>query len=214
VSDFNCELLRCRIEFSFQFQMKRILFLLVNELPNRGRDQPVPIQTTGKINRRGKSMQKSLHIDPGKCTGCKQCEMACSYEQEGQFNLSKSRIKVFEFHNDGRFVPYTCTQCADAWCQTACPTGAIAVNADTGAKEVAASTCVGCKVCTIACPFGTINYAVDTGKVVKCDLCGGDPACAKACPTDAITFVDAESTGFDKMRAWASKTDAGAQAEA
>jgi len=159
-------------------------------------------------------MQKSLHMDPGKCTGCKQCEMACSYEQEGSFNLSKSRIKVFEFHSEGRFVPYTCTQCSDAWCQTACPVDAITVNADTGAKEVQATACVGCKVCTIACPFGTVNYSVDTGKVIKCDLCGGDPACAKACPTDAITFVDAQSTGFDKMRAWAAKTDAGVQAEA
>ncbi|MDH3920740.1 MAG: 4Fe-4S binding protein, partial [Rhodospirillales bacterium] len=28
-------------------------------------------------------MQKSLHIDPGKCTGCLQCEMACSLDNEG-----------------------------------------------------------------------------------------------------------------------------------
>jgi Fe-S-cluster-containing hydrogenase component 2 len=42
---------------------------------------------------------------------------------------------------------------------------------------------VGCKVCTIACPFGTINYVAETGKVQKCDLCGGEPACADACPT-------------------------------
>ena len=40
-------------------------------------------------------MQKSLHIDPSKCTGCLQCEMACSYENYGAFNISKSRIKVF-----------------------------------------------------------------------------------------------------------------------
>jgi len=39
-------------------------------------------------------MQKSLHIDPGKCTGCLQCEAACSLENEGLFNPSKSRIKV------------------------------------------------------------------------------------------------------------------------
>ena len=25
-------------------------------------------------------MQKSLHINPDKCTGCLQCEMACSFE--------------------------------------------------------------------------------------------------------------------------------------
>jgi ferredoxin len=52
-----------------------------------------------------------------------------------------------------------------------------------------------------------VNYVHETGKVQKCDLCGGDPACAAACPTGAITFVDADWTGFDKMRQWAEKTD-------
>ncbi|WP_310452922.1 4Fe-4S binding protein, partial [Sulfuritalea sp.] len=28
-------------------------------------------------------MQKSLHIDANKCTGCLQCEMACSYDNYG-----------------------------------------------------------------------------------------------------------------------------------
>ncbi len=158
-------------------------------------------------------MQKSLHIDPQKCTGCLQCEMACSYEQEGVFNPSKSRIKVFTFHDQGLFAPYTCTQCAEAWCLHACPVDAIVENKVTGAKEVRADICVGCKVCTIACPFGTVNYSQDTGKVVKCDLCGGDPECVKACPTAAITYVDADATGLDKMRAWAARTSSGQSAE-
>lgn len=156
-------------------------------------------------------MLKSLNIDPEKCTGCVQCELACSYENEGVFNPSKSRIKVFKFHDEGRFVPYTCTQCAEAWCMQACPVDAIQLNQMTGAKEIHNDLCVGCKVCTIACPFGTVNYNQDTGKVIKCDLCGGDPECAKACPTDAITYVDANWTGLEKMRQWALKTDAGAQ---
>ncbi len=151
-------------------------------------------------------MQKSLHIDPMKCTGCLQCEMACSYENEGVFNPSKSRIKVFNFEHEGRFVPYTCTQCAEAWCLHACPVEAIQLNKGTGAKEIKNSLCVGCKVCTIACPFGTVNYSQETGKVIKCDLCGGNPQCAEACPTGAITYVDANWTGLDKMRAWAAKT--------
>ncbi len=158
-------------------------------------------------------MPRALRIDAGLCTGCRQCEMACSFEKEGAFNPAKSRIKVFEFHAEGRFVPYTCTQCAEAWCQAACPVHAIRVNVDTGAKEVLDALCVGCKVCTIACPFGTVNYVSATGKVAKCDLCGGDPACARWCPTKAITFVDADWTGLDKMRAWAAKTDAGQQAQ-
>jgi len=152
-------------------------------------------------------MEKALVINPDKCTGCLQCELACSFENEGLFNPSKSRIRVFTFHQEGRFVPYTCTQCAEAWCQQACPVDAIALNQLTGAKEVIESSCVGCKVCTISCPFGTINYNQSTGKVMKCDLCGGDPECAKACPTQAITYIDADQTGLDKMRQWAKETD-------
>ncbi len=149
--------------------------------------------------------KKSLSIDPLKCTGCLQCEMACSYENTGAFNPARSYIKVFNFEQEGRFVPYTCTQCEEAWCMRACPVDAISVDMTTGAKVVSDDMCVGCKVCTIACPFGTINYAQVTGKVVKCDLCGGDPACAKACPTDAITYVDADWTGYDRMQSWAAK---------
>ncbi len=150
---------------------------------------------------------KSLLITPEKCTGCLQCEMACSMENEGIFNTAKSRIKVFDFEHDGRKVPYTCTQCAEAWCLHACPVEAIKMDAATGAKIVLEDVCVGCKVCTIACPFGTVNYNHDSGKVVKCDLCGGDPWCAQACPTGAITYVDSDWTGLDRMRAWAAKTD-------
>ena len=49
---------------------------------------------------------------------------------------------------------------------------------------------------------------------MKCDLCEGEPACADACPTDAITFVDSNWTGLEKMRSWAEKTDAALQAGA
>ena len=136
-------------------------------------------------------MLKSLLINPAKCTSCLQCEMACSFEHEGAFNPARSRIRVFEFGHGVRAVPYTCTQCEEAWCLHACPVEAITVNTSTGAKEVNAQTCVGCKVCTIACPYGTVNYDDASGKVSKCDLCGGDPQCAAACPTGAITYVSA-----------------------
>ncbi len=152
-------------------------------------------------------MLKALQIEPAKCTGCLQCELACSWENEQVFNPSKSRIKVFTFHDEGRFVPYTCTQCTEAWCMQTCPVDAIVINETTGAKEVIEEVCVGCKVCTIACPFGTINYNSSSGKVIKCDLCGGEPECAKACPTDAITYVDADHTGLARMRAHAAGGD-------
>ncbi|MBD5803662.1 NADH-dependent phenylglyoxylate dehydrogenase subunit beta [Azoarcus sp. Aa7] len=157
-------------------------------------------------------MWKSLYIDPAKCTGCLQCEMACSYEHTGVINPSNSLIKVFNFEQEGRKVPYTCTQCTDAWCMHSCPVDAIRLDLTTGAKMVFEDTCVGCKVCTIACPFGTINYNQATGKVQKCDLCEGDPACAKACPTAAITYIDANWTGLGRMQAWAAKANTPASA--
>ena len=92
-------------------------------------------------------MQKSLHLDPNKCTGCLQCEMACSFENYGVFNTAKSRIKVFNFEHEGRKVPYTCTQCAEAWCLHACPVEAIKIDFATGANPESRG-CVGCAVRT------------------------------------------------------------------
>jgi Fe-S-cluster-containing hydrogenase component 2 len=180
---------------------------LAEETPPQTGIHPTRTQSGLQHNKENNTMYRSLSIDPEKCTGCLQCEMACSWEYEGKFNPVHSRIKVFAFHQEGRFVPYTCTQCADAWCRNACPVEAIRINAETGAKEIVDNRCVGCKVCTIACPFGTVNYDHTRGKVMKCDLCGGDPACVRACPTGAITFVDADWTGYEKMRGWAEKTD-------
>ncbi|WP_038033332.1 4Fe-4S dicluster domain-containing protein [Thermopetrobacter sp. TC1] len=158
-------------------------------------------------------MEMALVIDPDKCTGCRQCELACSSRHTGAYNPARSRIVVFDFQEErGKFVPYTCTQCDQAWCQQVCPVEAI--TNENGVKVVNEAICVGCKVCTIACPFGTINYDPASGKVIKCDLCGGDPACAAACPTDAIVYTDIAVQGYEKMREWAAKTDTAPQASA
>ncbi|MBX2881177.1 MAG: 4Fe-4S dicluster domain-containing protein [Granulosicoccus sp.] len=133
-------------------------------------------------------MTDALILNADLCTSCLQCEMACSFENEGQFNPAHSRIKVFEFEHGRRSIPYTCTQCEEAWCMKACPTNAITINAELGTKVVNDDKCVGCKVCTMACPYGTINFNSSSGKVIKCDLCDGNPACVEACPTGAITY--------------------------
>ncbi len=137
---------------------------------------------------------KQLILDADKCTSCLQCEIACSLEHEGLFNPAYSRIKVFEFEHGKRNIPYTCTQCDEAWCLHACPTNAIAINLELGTKYVVEDLCVGCKVCTMACPYGTINYNASSGKVTKCNLCDGDPKCAQACPTDAIIYAQPSAT--------------------
>jgi Fe-S-cluster-containing hydrogenase component 2 len=140
-------------------------------------------------------MTKALKIIPDKCTGCMQCELACSWVQTGTFQPSRSVIRVNVFDEEASYAPFTCFQCDEAWCMNACPVNAIAIDPDTGAKVVLDSVCVGCHLCTIACPFGTVFTLPHTGKAGKCNLCGGSPACATACPTGAIEWAPANGTG-------------------
>jgi Fe-S-cluster-containing hydrogenase component 2 len=104
-----------------------------------------------------------LKIVPERCTGCLRCEYACSYVQTGTFQPAKSVIRVSPFEGHTSYAPYTCVQCAEGWCMTACPVGAIVISA-VGAKVVLDDQCVGCKLCAIACPYGTMFYNPDTGR--------------------------------------------------
>ncbi|MBI4560752.1 MAG: 4Fe-4S dicluster domain-containing protein [Candidatus Rokubacteria bacterium] len=115
--------------------------------------------------------------------------------QTGRFEPAKSVIRVSPYEGLTSYAPYTCLQCAEGWCMTACPVGAIGISA-VGAKVVLADQCVGCKLCTIACPYGTIFYDPRTHKAFKCDLCGGAPACAEACPTAAIVYEEVETADW------------------
>jgi carbon-monoxide dehydrogenase iron sulfur subunit len=143
---------------------------------------------------------KQLRIVPEKCTGCIQCELACSFVQTGTFQPARSLIRVHLFDDQASYAPYTCFQCDEAWCLTACPVNAITIS-PVAAKAVIDDLCVGCGLCTIACPYGTIWYNPDTHKAIKCDLCSGEPACAIACPTGAIEY--AETPAADWLGPWA-----------
>jgi len=146
------------------------------------------------------TMIKALKIVPEKCTGCMQCELACGWVQTGTFQPSRSVIRVNIFDEEASYAPYTCVQCDEAWCMNACPTNAITVDA-VGAKVVLDRLCIGCHLCTIACPFGTVFTLPGSDKASKCNRCGGDPACAISCPTDAIQVVD-EEPGGEWLEPW------------
>ena len=146
-------------------------------------------------------MTKVLKIIPQKCTGCMQCELACSWVQTGTFAPSKSVIRVNVFDEEASYAPYTCLQCDEAWCMNACPVNAIGMDKSGQAKVVIDQLCVGCHLCTIACPFGTVFTLPETDKAAKCNLCGGEPACATACPTEAIEYGEGQQVG-DWFEQW------------
>ncbi len=98
-----------------------------------------------------------------------------------------------------------CKHCANPGCLEACPTGALIRN-EFGDVYLQPDICNGCGYCVPACPFGVVARNDDDGRAFKCTLCydrqkdGIEPACAKACPTDSITFGD-----LDELRARAKK---------
>ena len=139
-------------------------------------------------------MPKQLRIFPEKCIGCKSCELACSLVNEGEMNPSRSRITMIAFV-EGRCglpynIPLTCRQCADAPCLEACPVDAILRSRDTMKTIIIDyKTCINCGKCVDACPFGAMFYDGEDRRPLKCELCGGEPACVSICPSEAILFV-------------------------
>jgi Fe-S-cluster-containing hydrogenase component 2 len=81
-----------------------------------------------------------------------------------------------------------------------CPAEAIFLEESTGAKILNEEKCIGCRMCMIAYPFGAISIDPLTKKVVKCDLCSGEPACAQWCPTGAIEYGTPRSYDLVRQR--------------
>jgi carbon-monoxide dehydrogenase iron sulfur subunit len=135
-------------------------------------------------------MAKMLMIHPDRCTGCHNCDLACSFFHEGEFRLSASRIRVHSWEMEGISVPTTCVQCEDAPCVVVCPTGAMHIDPARNLVAWEGPQCIGCRMCTLACPFGAVVYETSSKRILKCDLCGGNPECVTFCPVRAIEYVD------------------------
>ena len=143
---------------------------------------------------------KVLMLDPLKCTGCRSCEYACSFQHIGVFNPLNSRIKVSTFLEDLTFIPTLCLQCEKAYCEEVCPTTALRKNSETGVVEFNKDKCIGCKQCIMACPWGSIGLNSSAKEIIKCDNCEGDPACVKVCFAKALTFEEVEDVVLAKKQ--------------
>ncbi len=146
-------------------------------------------------------MEKVLVIDANKCTGCRLCEQVCSVMHEGSVNPHRARLKIMKWEIEGEVLPMVCRQCDEPPCLDICPMGAIDKNEDTGLVNVDYDKCIGCRMCISACPFGAMDYDVVGKKVMKCDLCGGEPQCASFCDPAAIRFEPKTVNGAETRKA-------------
>ncbi len=131
---------------------------------------------------------KRLIVDAAMCAGCRFCEMVCSFRHEGRFSPSLSRVTVIKEDEFGMDYPVFCRQCHICQPVESCPTGALKTD---GIIMLDEEACTGCGICIEACIYNAIKMDEST-KPLICDLCGGEPVCAERCPTEAITFEEAE----------------------
>jgi carbon-monoxide dehydrogenase iron sulfur subunit len=136
--------------------------------------------------------RKFISVDPSKCTGCGICEYACTLEKnETVSNPLRSRIRTVRMMPMFNFA-LACRFCEDAPCVRACPEKALVQSEKTGVLMVKEKQCKGCDWCIQACPHGGITLHPDTGVVVACDFCGGEPECIEACPEEALDVVSTD----------------------
>ena len=155
-------------------------------------------------------------IDVSKCIGCKACQSAClewndlrepvginhgSYDNPT--DLTPTSLTVMRFtewvNPETRNLEWLirkdgCMHCADPGCLKACPAPGAIVQYTNGIVDFVHENCIGCGYCVKGCPFNIPRISQVDHKAYKCTLCSDrvavdqGPACAKACPTQAIVF--------------------------
>ena len=155
-------------------------------------------------------------IDVSKCIGCKACQSACiewndTHPEVGTnvgvytnpHDLTPEMFTLMRFEE--WINPETdnlewlirkdgCMHCEDPGCLKACPAPGAIVQYSNGIVDFIHENCIGCGYCVTGCPFNIPRISQVDHKSYKCTLCsdrvavGQGPACAKACPTEAIVF--------------------------
>ncbi len=129
----------------------------------------------------------TIAFDAAKCDGCGKCMLACTQAKTGTDNTKRARIQVMRAGEN--FELAICRQCGDPKCVSVCPAGALGKDSVDGVVRWDESKCVDCLLCTAGCAYAGIALDMSAGNVVKCDMCGGTPACVPACPTGALRYI-------------------------
>ena len=144
---------------------------------------------------------KRIVIHEEHCIGCRLCEVHCLV----QHSASRDIIKAFKVEQrtglarvmveESGPVSFAlqCRQCLEPSCLEACISGAMHRDEQTGAIVCDENRCVGCWMCIMVCPSGSIQQnLLGTRIASKCDLCYGAnmPACVAHCPNEALTYEE------------------------
>jgi len=153
-----------------------------------------------------------LLYDATKCIGCKSCEVACveangdqpDTRRDGMHlaaedlnDRTRTVIKLYKpVQGKSSFIKRQCMHCFDPSCVAGCPFQALHKEAETGLVAWDSAKCIGCRYCTIACPYGIprFQWVGVNPRVAKCELCrtrlaaGKQPGCTSVCPTGAVKF--------------------------
>jgi tetrathionate reductase subunit B len=166
-----------------------------------------------------------LLIDVGKCSDCGDCVTAC-HDENGVAGHGRPATDAQWIRKVGlrdratghaQTMPLMCQHCEHPPCVDVCPTGASFKRAD-GIVLVDKHTCIGCRYCVMACPFGARSFIHEPvtgqkpdvprgkGTVESCTLCvhrvdrGETPACVEACSSRAMVFGDLNDSSSEIHR--------------
>jgi formate dehydrogenase iron-sulfur subunit len=167
----------------------------------------------------GPGEQYAFQVDLDSCTGCKACVSGCHslngldeeetwrdvglvYAPGSLATLALSPASSQAAHGSaGCAAPFAqtvttaCHHCEDPACLNGCPVVAYEKDPITGIVVHLDDQCIGCSYCVLKCPYDVPKFNARLGIVRKCDMCQGRlaageaPACAQACPTQAISIV-------------------------
>lgn len=140
-----------------------------------------------------------INFDPGKCTQCHGCEIACKAWRELGYGVRYRRVLNLW---QGAYpavknasLSLACLHCVEPACAAACPEDAISKRAADGLVAVDPSRCNGCGICAEACAFGVPQFG-GNGIMQKCDRCWeqqlGSAAlpCVDTCPGQALSYIE------------------------
>ena len=157
----------------------------------------------------GPGQQFAFNVDLDSCSGCKACVVAChtmnGLEEEESWRRVGTVLIGEGSESRIQHVTTACHHCEDPGCLNGCPVKAYDKDPETGIVRHLDDQCIGCKYCTMMCPYEVPKYSERLGIVRKCDMChqrlavGEAPACVQSCPNEAISIsiVDTRASVAD-----------------